>query len=146
MQSKTIEKYSSSTSMTQLYISLLNGKSFSYYIHSHSMMKTIKFEIEQKFHIQVSHQFLYFNGTLLDDNKSFSYYSISNGTKINLRIKLPGGSDSLIPSQPFFLIQDDGSHSLKFAQKKYQSQKIIIVHGKSNFEQYNGIANTGYSL
>jgi hypothetical protein len=83
-------------------LSLLNGKSFSLYVHSNSLTKNIKIQIEQKIHIPMSHQILYFNENLLEDNKSFNYYSISNDSEINLHIKLPGGSDSLIPTSFLF--------------------------------------------
>jgi hypothetical protein len=149
IQNEAIEKQFASTLIIQLYVSLFNEKSFSLSVTSNSLMKNIKFQIEQRLHIPVSHQFLHFHGILLEDNKPFHYYSFSNAAKINLHIKLSGGSDSLISSQSLFEIlhiQDDGSHCLKFNNKEHQFlikfQNIIIVHENSNFEQYNRQLNS----
>lgn len=72
----------------QIYIKTLTGKLTKYDVELNDTIKTIKNKINNKENIPVNNQRLVFNGKVLKDDKTISYYNIQENDIINLVISL----------------------------------------------------------
>jgi hypothetical protein len=111
------------------------------------IIQQIKDIIEQKFRIIQNQQILMFGSKILKNRKSMQFYSISDLSEIQLKIKINGGSEfqndvsSEIESQTNSIvkIEDDGSETLDFTSEQHlflvNFLNIFIGHENSIDQQ-----------
>ena len=90
---KNVNKKEKEKNIINLFIKNQNGHSFNLISESNNNIKDIKFQITKKYLesktlVSPNQQILFFNGKILEDNETLSYYNIKNKSMISLKINM----------------------------------------------------------
>ena len=90
---KNVNKKEEEKNIINLFIKNQNGNIFNLISESNNNIKDIKFQITKKYLesktiVSPNQQILFFNGKILEDNETLSYYNIKNKSMISLKIHM----------------------------------------------------------